>query len=145
VSAFASKHTKVVSEVPGEPGKTVTIRKLTGKEVETAQEAHATAFATGRARNWSKTLRQVMSAGAKDSDAKAAMADPMAGYDRFVMMHAGIVSWTLTPTTDRKELIAEINDLDDEASEYLATEILRLTKPQLFQTPVEAEAAAKNA
>lgn len=56
------------------------------------------------------------------------------------LVRAGLKTWTvdapLTPET--------IDDLDGEALNHFATEIMRLTKPALFQTTEEAEAEQKN-
>jgi len=46
---------------------------------------------------------------------------------------------------DLVKRMASLEDLDDEAVDFIATEVLRLTKPGLFHaTEDDAEAAQKN-
>ncbi len=40
--------------------------------------------------------------------------------------------------------VDHVADLDDDAQEFIATEIMRLTKPWLFKTAAELEADRKN-
>lgn len=139
MSIFASA-TQATIPIPFDPPHTVTARKLTGREVEVAQEAHAGSIASGRSRAWAQTFRRMLEKGASDPDVLKAIADPLTGYDRFSIVRAGLVAWSyqqpITPT--------DTDDLDDEAVDFIATEILRLTKPALFQTTIEAEADRKN-
>lgn len=60
---------------------------------------------------------------------------------RQAILRAGIVSWTFDGV-ERSD--ATIDDLDDDAAELIASEILLLTKPSLKQTAEESEAARKN-
>lgn len=56
------------------------------------------------------------------------------------VVRAGLKTWTVdAPVTPET-----IDDLDGEALNHFATEIMRLTKPELFQTAEEQEAAQKN-
>ncbi len=153
-SPFAS-HSKVTVEVPGDPTQTVTYRKLTGLEVEQAQSEHLKGIIAGRsARGWSAAFQRVLAKGATDADAAAVVADPLTGYDRLAIVRAGLVDWSyplpvqsqsITRTGDTvMSAVDYVADLDDETLEWLAREILKLTKPGLFQTPDEAEAVRKN-
>jgi len=150
-SPFAS-HSKVTVAVPTDPGQTVTFRKLTGLEVEHAQSEHLKGIIAGRsARGWSQAFQRVLAKGATDADAAAAIADPLVGYDRLSIVRAGLVDWSyplpvqaqsITRTGDSfVSAVDYVADLDDETLEWLAREILKLTKPGLFQTQDEAEAA----
>lgn len=57
------------------------------------------------------------------------------------IVRAGLIRWTLeTPVTPDT-----LEDLDAEALNYFSTEIMRLTKPALFETAEEQETAQKNA
>lgn len=143
---FASLTQKDVP-IPGEKPETVTIRRLTGAEYDGAQYEHMTGIAAGRGRNWAAKFLQLAAAGkATEADAKRVLADPLAGFDRLALVKAGVVTWSCTlPDGKPREVTAKaIEDLEDEPLELLATEILKLTKPALFQTPEEAEAAQKN-
>ena len=143
-SPFASQSRDVVSYL----GQTVTIQKLSGKDLEAAQFAHMSALRTGRGRNWAQLFVKAVSAGtATEQDARQVAQDPLAGYDRIALVRAGVKAWTFTqqgapvPVTP-----AAIDDLDDEALETLASAILRLTKPDLFVTSqADADTAQKNA
>ena len=140
---FASQ-TQVTLPVPFDEGQTVSIRKLTGREVELAQAAHAAGVATGRSRLWAQRFRQMLQdKQAPDAEVQAAINDPLTGYDRFEVVKAGLVAWSYRPIITNKDTLRDqaIDDLDDEAVEWIAREILRLTKPALFDDP---ETARKN-
>ncbi len=138
MSMFASK-TQATVALPFDPPHTITIRKLTGREYEETQEVHRAGVAAGRTRSWNIAVRRMLEHGVEDAKVKAAVADPLTGFDRSAIAKGGLVSWTCP------EGIEAVADLDDEALEFVATEILRLTKPALFVTTVEqAEADQKN-
>ncbi len=73
-------------------------------------------------------------------------ADPLNQYDKYVVCKKGLVSWTFedVPLSTPSDIDAAVEDLDDEALDFLAREILKLSKPSLFQTAPEAEADQKN-
>lgn len=160
-SPFASQ-TEVVVALPFDPPNTVTVRKLTGRELEAAQEAHRDSILSGSARSWGRTFRRMLEKGASDPDVLKALADPLTGYDRYALVRSGLVSWTYPqsiktvkaktavpangamPAEPTVEASDAVEDLDDEAVDFIATEVLRLTKPTLFLTPEEAEGARKN-
>ncbi len=149
MSIFASETTRTL-EVPGDAPHTVTIRKLTGADVERAQGEHLNATIAGRSpRGWAAQFQALVAKGiATDVDATKALADPLAGYDRLTIVRAGLTAWTYTVTKDGKEaprpVTESVVDLDDETLEFIAIEIMRLTKPGLFLTDEEREAARKN-
>ena len=59
---------------------------------------------------------------------------------RHKLIEMGLTAWTY-PEPLTPDLLKE---LDDEAANFIAGEILRLTKPGLFLTPDEVEAERKN-
>jgi hypothetical protein len=138
---FASQTTTTIAMPDGSGS--ITIRKLTGKEFEAAQQAAIDVMAGGgrRVRGFSATMRRLLEKDptVTEAETKAALADPLTGFDRFAVIAAGLTAWT-----HGRELKAGIDDLDDEAAEFIGREILRLTKPSLFQTVEEREAATKN-
>jgi hypothetical protein len=150
MSIFASDHSKTIP-VPSDEPHTVTIQRLPGRVVERAQSEHLSAFQGGRSpRGWAAIFQRSLTQGiATAAEAEKAIADPLAGYDRLTIVRGGLKAWSYvqgegdkqTPKPVTPETIA---DLDDEALEYFAVEIMRLTKPGLFQTPAEREAARKN-
>ena len=143
MSIFASQTSATVA-LPMDPPNTVTVRKLTGREVEAAQEAHRGSIASGSARSWAATFRRMLEKGASDPDVLKAVADPLLGYDRFVVVRDGLLSWAYPQPIKSLTTPDALEDLDDEAVDFIATEILRLTKPALFLTPEASEQARKN-
>jgi len=148
---FASL-TQETIPVPFDPPHTVTIRKLTGREHDAAAEAHRTSLAGGNPRLWPAAFRRALEHGASDPELLKAIANPLTGYDRFALVRAGLVAWSypqsikpLTPSEVVDGLRKDaIDDLDDEGVDFIATEVLRLTKPGLFLSPDDAEVARKN-
>lgn len=148
---FASDSRRTVP-VPFAAPHTVTIQKLSGREVERAQAEHLAAFQGNRSpRGWAAIFQRALENGAAtDKDAQRALVDPLNGYDRFAVVRAGLKGWSFTVTDYKgteqpKALTPEaIGDLDDEALEFIAVEVMRLTKPGLFLTVEEREAAQKN-
>ena len=139
MSIFASE-TSTTIPIPFDVPQTVTIRKLTGREVEQAQAAHRDSFLGSSPRLWSATFRKALEKGATDPDVQKALADPLLGYDRYTVAKVGAIAWSYPRPVGPEA----VDDLCDEALDFFATEILRLTKPALFLTDEEREAARKN-
>ncbi len=157
-SIFASQTTSDPIPLPFDAGQTITIRALSGLELEAAQAAHMQSMVGGRSvRGWSGTFQRIIAGVATQKDAEHALADPLAGYDRTVIVRGGLVAWsypqpiTGPPGTaaakaaDGAPLIDPIDDLTDEPLEFIARAILQRTKPALFQTREEAKAAQREA
>lgn len=137
-SPFASQTTGTVTMPDGE---TVTIHPLSGKDFEAAQYEHMTAVMTGRGRNWAQHFVRLASLGkATDADAEKVFCDPLSGFDRLTLVKTGVSAWTYPQAVTAEA----IDDLVDEALEQLATAVLKLTKPALFQTDEERAEARKN-
>jgi hypothetical protein len=157
VSIFASRTTKTIPlpfDVPHE----VTIQRLAGRHLGKAQlENQVTSVENLRRMGGAAFQKELEGLGDTSKRAelvKQHQADPLNAYDRYEVLAKGIKSWTyeelLTPVeviegdgVKRLRILA-IDDLDDDAADFLAREILRLTKPALFLTEAEAEAAQKN-
>lgn len=60
---------------------------------------------------------------------------------RQAILRAGIVAWTFADVAVSPNAI---DDLDEDAAEFIASEIILLTKPSLKRTVEESEAARKN-
>lgn len=146
---------------------TIVVRKLTGREYEAACDAHRGSVATGRANAWPALFRKALTAGANDPDVLKAVADPLSGHDRYALMRSGLVSWTypesiaVIPATPGKPAVPaqgdvpavaavdptpavdNLSDLDDDTVDFIAREVLRLTKPGLFVPPEAVEELQK--
>jgi hypothetical protein len=153
-SPFASYTQSDPIPLPFDPPHTVTVRKLTGRELEAAAEAQRDGIANGRARAWPTLLRRALVKGATDPEVLKAIRDPLTGYDRFTLVRTGLVAWSYPLPIKRSDTTATgttvitvvdaVEDLDDEAVDFIATEVLRLTKPGLFlATAADAEADQK--
>lgn len=143
MSIFASLVTKVL-EVPGDAGQTITIRKLAPKHLMAARrQSQKDSLDQMRDMGDPAFIRQVQelaSEGAGSTASTAVKADPLLLYDRVILMQHGIVSWSY----DREPTREVLEDIDEDTSDWLAREILRLTKPTLFQSEAEREEATKN-
>lgn len=152
-SPFASRTQKTIPS-PLDPPHTITVRKLTGIEVEAAQESHRGSLAAGSTRSWAGVFRRALEKGASDAAVLKALDDPLTGYDRFSVARSGLLAWTypesLKPVTVKgvgdapDQVVDAIAELDDETVDFIATEIMRLTKPGLFKTPEQMEEERKN-
>jgi len=160
-SPFASR-VVVTLPIPFDLPHEVTIRKLAGRHLERARNAFMTGlFLDVQARGGAavqKDMQTLFKKDDEDADAvaekvKAAEADPLNGFDTYVLAQGGIVAWSypesLMPerTVEGDSILMRvraIDDLDEDAVRWFATEIMRLTKPSLFQTKAEAEADRKN-
>ena len=159
---FASRTTDTIPIPFADPPATCTVRSLTGRESDAAQAAHLTATIAGRfaAHGWAAQFQQQLAKGtATAADAEKVLADPLNGYDRHTIVKAGLLAWTIADPilpapiakpTDAASLAAAaardaiIEDLTDEELEWFAREILRRTKPALFQTADEAAVEKKS-
>jgi hypothetical protein len=141
MSIFASQTKSDPLPIPFDPPHWIVVRKLTGTEVEAAQAADAFGMASGGARTWATRLKRMAATG--DPRALAALSDPLVGYDRLSMIRSGLLAWSypqsVTPIAAdearKVEASDAVADLDDEATDFIAREILRLTKPGLFTEP----------
>lgn len=163
-SPFASR-VRVTLAIPFDPPNEVTIQKLSGRHLERARNVFMTGlFLDVQARGGAAVQKDMQTLFKKDDPAaakeaeeqvKKVQANPLNGFDPYVIAQAGIVSWTypesLTPervvtdTAGSTEMrVQALDDLDEDALNWFATEIMRITKPSLFQTPEEEAAERKN-
>lgn len=161
MSVFTSLVTSVIP-VPGDSPNSITIRKLAPKHLKEARDIVAEA----RAAEWRKTMREMMDIGGPaviselqnelrkamglnakgddvaDAEAPSAQspANPLADYDVVTLLRHGVIGWSY----ERERTVESYEDMDEDVRDAVATEILRLTKPDLFQAPEEATAEQKN-
>jgi len=129
--------------LPFDPPHSVTIRKLTGREVERAQGEHLKGLISGSrsSRGWAEAFQRNLAKGTPGAVA-AVLADPLNGFDRSTILACGLLGWS-HPTPPFS--LAAIDDLDDDAAEFIARAILQLTKPALFLTVEAAQEEKKTA
>lgn len=142
MSIFTSLVTETLP-VPRDEAQSVTIRRLSPAALRRASEAAqlAAVEAARRMREaMGPALAETLDRVTPGQMAEAKAADPLLAYDRIALMEAGIVSWTY----DRPVTAETLADLDDDAQDWLAGAILRLSKPSLYRTEAEQEDARKN-
>ena len=147
MSVFASLTTSDRVPLPFDEGQWVKVRKLTGSEYEAAQVAHRVEFVAGD--KWAGLFRRALEQGPSAADVQKALADPLTGFNRYVLVRAGLVAWSYDGAINRVEPAADvydaIRDLDDDAVDFIAREVLKLTKPGLFvETPEAADEEKKS-
>jgi hypothetical protein len=156
-SIFANRITQTLA-VPGMDGQTITIRKLAPRHLEAAMaEAQRKGLAVSRAmadqlagfdvgvlrdlRSLEAPKPSADDAGTDDASPVApAMTSPLAGYDALTLIEKGVTEWTFSEPIGRESF----EEIDADTRDWLATEILRLSRPSLFQSADEAEQARKN-
>lgn len=146
-SPFASL---VVSEripLPFDEGQWIVVRKLTGRQHEQAQTAHRAGFVAGD--KWAGFFRATAGTGPNSKEVQRVLADPLTGYDRYELVRLGLVAWSydrpIAPVkVDGQPDQNAIEDLDDDAVDFIAREVLKLTKPSLFVEPADAEEEKKS-
>jgi hypothetical protein len=157
-SAFASLTKSDPIPIPFDLPHTVIVRKLSGREYQRVQEAHAIGIATGDARLWSARFKRLLENSiAEKAEIERAIADPLTGFDRHMLVRLGTVAWSYQVSlkavksapasegTPAIEAYDPIDDLSDEHVDFIAREVLRRTKPALFQSIDEQEHERKNA
>lgn len=127
-SPFASRHTEIVS-LPSDPTESVTIRRLSGRALEQARQASQEASIAALKRMGGADFQRELAALGDATQTAAlvaqAQADPLSGLDRYVVLQKGVVAWTYAdpPTPDA------LDDLSEEAADYLARKIVDITLP----------------
>jgi hypothetical protein len=162
MSTFSSKNTKSLP-IPFDPPHEVLIRQLSGEQLERASAAFLVKLFAGihdrGGASVQKDVQQLFdkSDDKADEEIKAVQADPLNGLDVYEVMSGGIVGWSYAESLERVKVeeidrfgnkvtvlrIPALLDLSDEARRFLATEIMRLTKPSLFETKEAAKASQK--
>lgn len=142
MSIFASA-TRNTIELPFDAPHTVTIRRLSGGQVRKAQKAQMlesleiVRAAGGFAAFDRKTQQEVGGEGQLEAQMAKAKKDPLTDHDVLTVLRFGVVAWSYDqPVND-----GTLEDLDAEAQEFIARQILALTHPA---TAEAAEAERKN-
>lgn len=157
-SPFASLVVSDPIPLPFDEGQWVQVRALTGRQYEAAQVFHRSNFVAND--KWAGFFRDAIEHGPTSAQARLLLDDPLTGYDRYALVRSGLTAWSYdkpikriegkpaveasdkTPAQPAIDPIDAIEDLNDDAIEFIAREVLKLTKPSLFVTTEdEAEAA----
>ena len=162
-SIFTSKVTKGL-DVPKTDGGTITIRQLASKHLDKAaaiaRQKRLVALREMGTKEFMKEYADLIpkdDKGPKAADPQTTpvpaparavtITDLLHDFDGATLMTLAVLDWSFT--NDDGSPIARTDeafeDLNTGTFEWLATEILQLAKPSLFQTAEQVEAARKNA
>ena len=140
MSVFTSRVTVTVP-VPTDPDQTVTLQKLAPRHLDAAQKkSQADALASLRDMGGPAFLKEMAGLGDAEKKAATGQRDPLLAYDSVTLLVKGIKAWTY----DAPLTAESFEDLDEETQTALAREVLKLSRPRLFQTAAEAETDQKN-
>lgn len=140
MSVFTSRVT-VSIPVPTDPEQTVTIQKLAPRHLDAAQKkSQADSLAHLREMGGPAFLKELSGLGDAEKKGAGDTRDPLLAFDHLTLIVKGVKGWSydapLTPES--------FEDLDEDTQTALAREVLKLSRPKLFQTPAEAETDQKN-
>jgi len=136
---FSSRTTKAI-QTPTTPSYVVTIRQLSGRAKERAQQASlAKAAAMIQSFGGATIFAEIQKLGGEESVRQSGDADPASGFDLQQVLVDGIVSWTADEPVE-PETIA---DLEDETADLLFREILRLSRVPVTTDDVKADHESK--
>jgi len=138
----------ITTTVTHPDGGTAKLRKLKGRHLREAQMVRQTEMVEAF-EQWTKVRDRMQAAtGAaitaesepeSDAPEPEVPVNPVDGYD-----HATLARFAVLELDGAKPEPAAFEDMDDDRLEWLAGEILRFTKPSLFQSKAEREADQKN-
>ena len=140
MSVFTSRITKQI-DIPHDPGQSVTIRKIAPRHLEQAAKAQQfQSMSDLRELGGAAFVKELQAIGGEAAVAAARSADPLLGFDRVVLLEKGVLAWSYGEAVGR----AAFEDLDETTLQYLASAILRLAKPTLYESLEETAAGRKN-
>lgn len=152
-SIFTSRVTRDLT-VPFGDGGTVKIRKLNQKQLQQALIANfkeqvrlqEEIFGAERVNEIRNAKPDPEAPPEPKPDPNAKPSDPLSDFDKVTLMAKAILSWSFTnedgSPVERTD--AALADMDDDAAGWIATEILKLAKPSLFESKAEQETERKN-
>lgn len=147
MSIFASRRQKTL-EVPNDPGQTITIKALPRRHLEASARASQLDSLEqlkqfGDLLEMQKAIEAIRTPDDKAPDQapvdrageseESALPDPLNNYDRHTLIKPAVVAWSY-PEEITDDTLA---DLDEDTEEWLAREVLRLSKPSLFETEAD--------
>lgn len=133
----ASKILKEREPIPHEPDAWLTLKGLGGTKLREAAEQQTRRQITIFGVEGLKAIQTIKREDVEDAE-RTLKADPLNNYDIDTLIRAGIVGGSYWPGKPRVE---DIDGLDERTQRWAATELLKMSKPELFE---DAEADAKN-
>lgn len=143
MSVFAKLRTATLNQVPGAPDAFVEIHGLSPRSLQLAAQEHQrqamAAFKEAKAMSAAVDFDAVDPEAVKAYQTQMAK-NPLLSYDAATLIEKGVTAWSfeLPPTPE------SIEELDEDVRDYIADQILRLSKPSLYRTDEEQETDRKN-
>lgn len=145
---LASRAVTTIPFTPDPPHE-ITIQKLAGRHLykaDTENDIRAQEYVNRMGGAEFRRQLDEATKGKSQEQIADVVRDPVHAYDKHIVVLHGLKSWTYedAPVPDVKdydERKAFVEDLDPDALEFIAREILRWTRPSLFKE--EATAAQK--
>lgn len=143
---LASRAVKTIPFTPYPPHE-LTIQKLAGRHLYKADTENDFRAQEYLKRMGGAEFQKQLEEATKNKppeEIKTIARDPVHAFDKHVVVGFGLKAWTVTEadgTTPVAITPEAIEDLDPDALEFIAREILRWTRPSLFQE--DAKAAQK--
>jgi hypothetical protein len=132
-----------------DPPHTVTIQKLSGRHLRKADDAQDFAAQDYVKQMGGQEFRKQLAEATKGKtpeEIAQVTYDPVHNYDKHLVVLYGLKAWTyeeeIPAPADEAARKALIEDLEPDALEFIAREILRWTRPSLFQKE-DAKASQK--
>lgn len=128
----------VTRDVPHDPGQSVTFRKLAPRHLEAAsKEAQRQSIQDVKEAGGPKLVGEIQREFADPEKKKeleaATTKDPLLTYDRVTLLEKSVKEWSYPEPADR----TSFEELDEETLQWLSTEILKLSKPSLYETEAD--------
>lgn len=124
--------------VPHDEGQSITIRKLAPRHLEAAaKESQRQSINDVKEAGGAKLVGEITRE-FKDPDkakdlADAVKRDPLMTFDRVTLISKAVTAWSY----EQALTLDVFEELDEETQQWLATEILKLSKPTLYETEAD--------
>lgn len=131
-------------EIPHEPGEWMEIQRLSFRQLEDARNVRASESRQAMQEMGGDIFRVIRDqsreellgkTGVSEDELAAAQSDPLTFYDTLTLLRHGLRAWSYDDELNDKHRAA----LDEETATWAAREILRYSKPDLFEDDGEDE------
>jgi len=138
VSSIFTNRVVVTKDVPHDAPNTVTFRKLAPRHLEAAaKESQRQSIndvkEAGGAKLVGEITREFKDPEKAKELAESVKRDPLLTYDRVTLIEKAVTGWSYEP----EPVKANFEELDEETQQWLATEILKLSKPSAYETEAD--------